>query len=132
MDKLQGLLDRLVAAGAPGAAAWVRDERGGLRAASGLADLSTGRPMGPELHFRAGSVTKSFVATVVLQLVAEGRLALSDTLEGRLPGVLPYGDQVTIGQLLNHTGGVPTTRRPSNARCTGPRRDTSAPGPHRR
>jgi CubicO group peptidase (beta-lactamase class C family) len=62
MDELQGPLDRLVAAGAPGAAALVRDERGGVRAASGLADLDTGRPMGPELHFRAGSMTKSFVA----------------------------------------------------------------------
>jgi len=48
--------------------------------------------MGPELHFRAGSLTKSFVAAVVLRLVAEGRLGLSDTLERRLPGILPYGD----------------------------------------
>jgi D-alanyl-D-alanine carboxypeptidase len=112
MEELQGLLDRLVAAGAPGAAARVQDEHGGLQAASGVADLSTGRPMGPELHFRAGSVTKSFVAAVVLRLVAEGRLALSDTLERRLPGTLPYGDQVTIRQLLNHTSGVPHNAAP--------------------
>ena len=39
MDELQGPLDRLVAAGAPGAAALVRDEGGTVRAASGLADL---------------------------------------------------------------------------------------------
>jgi D-alanyl-D-alanine carboxypeptidase len=44
---------------------------------------------------------------VVLQLVAEGRLSLSDTVARWLPGILPYGDQVTIRQLLNHTSGVP-------------------------
>jgi D-alanyl-D-alanine carboxypeptidase len=47
------------------------------------------------------------VATLVLQLVAEGRLSLSDTVDRWLPGILPYGDQVTVRQLLNHTGGVP-------------------------
>jgi D-alanyl-D-alanine carboxypeptidase len=105
--ELQQLLDQIVAAGAPGAAAWVRDEHGVLTATSGVADLRTGRPMRADLHYRAGSVTKSLVATVVLQLVAEGRLSLQDTVEGWLPGILPYGDQVTIEQLLRHTGGVP-------------------------
>ena len=105
--ELQQLLDQLVAAGVPGAAAWVRDERGVVQAASGVADLRTGRPMRVGLHYRVGSVTKSFVATVVLQLVAEGRLSLADTVERWLPGILPYGDRVTIRQLLNHTSGVP-------------------------
>jgi D-alanyl-D-alanine carboxypeptidase len=105
--ELQRLLDQIVAAGAPGAAARVKDEDGVEQAASGVADLRTGRPMQPGLNYRAGSVTKPFVATVVLQLVAEGRLSLSDTVERWLPGILPYGDQVTIRQLLNHTSGVP-------------------------
>lgn len=107
MEELRRLLDRLVAAGAPGAAGWVQDDSGGRRDAGGLADLRSGRPMRPELHFRAGSLTKSLVATVVLQLVAEGRLSLDDSLQRRLPGTLPYGEQVTIRQLLNHTSGVP-------------------------
>ena len=107
MKELQRLLDRLVVAGAPGAVGWVLDEGGARRAASGVADLRTGRPMRPELHFRAGSLTKSFVATVVVQLVAEGRLSLDDTVQRWLPGILPYGEQVTIRQLLNHTSGVP-------------------------
>lgn len=105
--ELQRLLDQIVAAGAPGAAALVKVERGVQQAASGVADLRTGRRMQPGLTYRAGSVTKPFVATVVLQLVAEGRLSLSDTVERWLPGILPYGDQVTIRQLLNHTSGVP-------------------------
>ena len=107
LEQVQGLSDGLVAAGAPGAAAWVQDDHGSLQATGGLADLDTGRPMKARLHFRAGSLTKSFVAAVVLQLVTEGRLSLADTLERWLPGILPYGDQVTIRQLLGHTSGVP-------------------------
>ncbi len=93
MEEVQRLLDQLVAAGAPGA------PRGST--------TSTAVSMRPGLHFRAGSLTKSLVATVVLQLVAEGRLSLSDALERWLPAILPYGDRVTIHQLLNHTSGVP-------------------------
>ena len=105
--QLRRLLNQIVAAGAPGAAARVRDEHGVTQAASGVADLRNSRPMRPGLHYRVGSVTKPFVATVVLQLVAEGRLSLQDTVERWLPGILPYGDQVTIRQLLSHTSGVP-------------------------
>ena len=105
--ELRRLLDQLVAAGAPGAAALVRDGHAVKQAASGLADLHSGRRMRSGLNYRAGSVTKPLVATVVLQLVAEGKLSLSDTVERWLPGILPYGDQVTIRQLLNHTSGVP-------------------------
>jgi D-alanyl-D-alanine carboxypeptidase len=85
----------------------VQGDGGPRQAASGVADLRTGRPMRPGLHFRAGSLTKSLVATVVLLLVAEGRLSLQDTLQRWLPGILPYGEQVTIRQLLDHTSGVP-------------------------
>jgi D-alanyl-D-alanine carboxypeptidase len=105
--ELRGLLDQVVAAGAPGAAALVKDGHATQQAASGLADLRSGRPMRPGLTYRAGSVTKPVVATVVLQLVAEGRLSLSHTVARWLPGILPYGDQVTVRQLLNHTSGVP-------------------------
>ena len=66
----------------------------------------------PGCHYRAGSVTKPFVATVTLQLAGEGRLSLSDTLERWLPGILPYGDQVTIRELLNRTSGVPDSPVP--------------------
>jgi D-alanyl-D-alanine carboxypeptidase len=105
--ELRRLLDPVVAAGAPGAAARVRGDHRVTQAASGVADLRSGRRMRPGLNYRVGSVTKPFVATVVLQLVAEGRLSLSDTVERWLPGILPYGDRVTVRQLLNHTSGVP-------------------------
>lgn len=105
--ELRQLLDQVVAAGAPGVAARVVDERGVTQAASGVADQQTGRRMRPGLNYRIGSITKSYVATVVLQLVAEGRLSLDDTVERWLPGILPYGEQVTVRQLLNHTSGIP-------------------------
>ena len=50
------------------------------------------------------------MATVALQLVAEGKLSLSDTVERRLPGLLPYGQHVTLRQLLNLTSGVPNNQ----------------------
>ena len=127
--ELQRLMDQMVAAGAPGVVALVNDGRSGRvgdgdegwdrdgherrhgdgvwTGASGVADLRTRRPMRPGDRFRAGYLTVPFVATVVLQLVGEGRLSLSDTVERWLPGVLPYGDQITVRQLLNHTSGVP-------------------------
>jgi D-alanyl-D-alanine carboxypeptidase len=96
-------LDRVVAAGAPGVVALA----GGRTSTAGVADLRTGRPMRADDRLRIGSVTKSFTAVVALQLVGEGRLGLDDTVERRLPGVLPYGDRVTLRQLLEHTSGVP-------------------------
>ena len=57
-------------------------------------------------RWRIGGVTKSFTATVVLQLVAEDKLALSDTLEKWLPGVISNGRAISIRQLLNHTSGI--------------------------
>ncbi|HEX8630903.1 MAG TPA: serine hydrolase domain-containing protein, partial [Catenuloplanes sp.] len=61
----------------------------------------------PDLTFRAGSVTKPMVATVVLQLVGEGKLSLSDTVAKWLPGILPYGEQVTVRHLLTMSSGIP-------------------------
>jgi D-alanyl-D-alanine carboxypeptidase len=100
-------LDKLVAAGAPGAVALVNDGRTMRVQAAGLANKRTGRPMRPGDRFRAGSITKSFVATVALQLVAEDKLSLDDTVERWLPGILSYGDRVTVRQLLNMTAGIP-------------------------
>jgi D-alanyl-D-alanine carboxypeptidase len=57
-------------------------------------------------RFRVGSVTKTFTATIVLQLVAEGRVRLSDALERYLPGIVPGGKRITIRQLLNHRSGL--------------------------
>jgi D-alanyl-D-alanine carboxypeptidase len=57
---------------------------------------------------RIGSITKVFVATVLLQLVAEGRVELDAPVHRVLPGLLPAGfTAVTVAHLLNHTSGLP-------------------------
>lgn len=105
-QELQGLLDRAVTAGTVGVAALVDDGRGTWVGTSGLADVETGTKVGGKDRFRVGSVTKTFVATVVLQLVAEGKLDLDAPVSTRLPGVVAGGDAITIRQLLNHTSGL--------------------------
>jgi D-alanyl-D-alanine carboxypeptidase len=61
-------------------------------------------------HFRAGSITKTFIATVVLQLAAEHRLSLSDTVEEHLPGLVHGagndGRALTLRSLLTQTSGL--------------------------
>jgi D-alanyl-D-alanine carboxypeptidase len=96
---VESQLQDVVDAGAPAAVALVNDGHMIRLHAAGAAK--------PTDRFRAGSITKSFVSTVALQLVGEGRLSLSDTVERWLPGILPYGDHVTVHQLLQLTSGVP-------------------------
>ncbi|MGG2065455.1 serine hydrolase domain-containing protein [Bacillus sp. S14(2024)] len=78
--------------------------------AAGVANLSTKKPMKTDFRFRVGSVTKTFTATVVLQLAGENRLNLDAPLEKWLPGVIQGngydGKQITIRQILNHTSGI--------------------------
>ncbi|MFB6892182.1 serine hydrolase domain-containing protein [Kitasatospora sp. NPDC056327] len=76
------------------------------RDAAGVTDLDTNRPARADGYFRIGSVTKTFVATVVLQLAEEGRLRLDDSVQKLLPGTVPGGDAITLRQLLNHTSGL--------------------------
>ncbi|MGW4380428.1 serine hydrolase domain-containing protein [Kitasatospora sp. NPDC004531] len=103
----QGLDALTTRAGASGAVAEVRDHgRTVWRGTSGVADLATGQPAPVEGEFRAGSVTKTFVATVLLQLVAEQRLGLEDPIERHLPGLVPNGAGITVRQVMNHTAGL--------------------------
>ncbi|MFE7563203.1 serine hydrolase domain-containing protein [Kitasatospora sp. NPDC057500] len=83
-----------------------QDGRRIWRGAAGTSDLATGQPVRPDGRFRIGSVTKAFVSTVALQLVAEGRLRLDDPVERYLPGVVPNGGAISVRQLLNHTSGL--------------------------
>jgi D-alanyl-D-alanine carboxypeptidase len=104
--KLQRQLNQIVARGAPGAVAYVRDARGTWRGASGFADRERRARMTPSHAFRIGSITKSFVAALALELVADRKLALDDTVEEWLPGVVPNGSNITLRHLLNHTSGI--------------------------
>jgi D-alanyl-D-alanine carboxypeptidase len=103
---LQRDVDTLVAAGAPGAILVARDGSRTVRLAGGLADVAHKRSMDSADRFRIASLTKSYVATVALQLVGEGKLSLDDSVERRLPSVVPNGAKITIRQLLGHTSGL--------------------------
>ncbi|MDV7767560.1 serine hydrolase domain-containing protein [Peribacillus sp. CSMR9] len=87
--------------------------------ATGVANLSTKKPMETDYRFRIGSVTKTFTATVVLQLAGENRLNLDDSIEKWLPGVIQgngyNGNQITIRQILNHTSGIAEYSRSKDA-----------------
>jgi D-alanyl-D-alanine carboxypeptidase len=106
MTTLQHDLDAIVAGGLPSAQVEVRDDGRVTRAGSGTARADGNVPVDPAGAFRAGSVTKTFVATVVLQLVAEHRLRLDDHVDRWLPGLLPDHGQITVRELLNHTSGL--------------------------
>jgi D-alanyl-D-alanine carboxypeptidase len=100
-------LDRLVAAGVPGAVVFVRDGSQSFTLARGVADVATGAPMEADTRFRVASITKSFVAAVVLQLVDEGRLSLDERVDTAVPHLLPRADAaITVRELLRHTSGL--------------------------
>lgn len=75
------------------------------------ADPITERAADGKEHSRIGSNTKSWVATVVLQLVSEGKLRLDDAVSTHLPNLIATkqydGRKITIRQLLQHTSGLP-------------------------
>ncbi|MFI0424489.1 serine hydrolase domain-containing protein [Spongiactinospora sp. 9N601] len=109
--QVQKALDQAVSdGGVPGMVAEVHDRRGRWFGSAGVADTRTGRKRVPHERFRIGSAAKAFTATVVLQLEAEGKLSLDDTVNKWLPGLVKGngndGDKITIRHLLNHTSGI--------------------------
>jgi D-alanyl-D-alanine carboxypeptidase len=104
---LQPELDALTAAGVPGAVLVVDDPQADpITVVSGVADTESGRPVRAEDRFRIGSLTKPYVAVVVLQLAEEGTVSLDDTVEKWLPGLVPDGKQITVRDLLGHRSGL--------------------------
>jgi D-alanyl-D-alanine carboxypeptidase len=101
MRALQKLADRN-----SGAVAIVVTPEGTWKGAVGWADSHAKRRADPQDRFAIESTTKTFVATVVLQLVGEGRLTLHDTVQHWLPGLLAARPPVTVEQLLSHTSGL--------------------------
>jgi D-alanyl-D-alanine carboxypeptidase len=73
----------------------------------GVADVVRPRPIDARDRFRIGSVTKTYVAALVLQLVAEGTLTLADPVERWLPDAVPPGGTITVEMLLRMRSGLP-------------------------
>jgi D-alanyl-D-alanine carboxypeptidase len=102
---VESALTSVIDAGAPGVVAQVWGGRSWAEA-KGFANLRQRVPMRPDDRFRIASLTKTYVAAVLLQLAAEGRLGLDDPVARYLPGLLRDGGQITVRQLLNHTSGL--------------------------
>jgi D-alanyl-D-alanine carboxypeptidase len=91
----------------PGVLIGVWDGNGGsFVRAFGYSDLATERPMTPADHFRIGSNTKTFVVSVILQLIAEKKLSLDDPVSRFPLGVnVPNGGKITVRELCNMRSG---------------------------
>ena len=98
------------AAGVPGAVLGVWADGRETVHACGVLSTRTGVEVTPDSVFQIGSITKTWTATMVAQLVDEGRLSYDATVADVLPGVRlgvdDRSDRVTVRHLLTHTSGI--------------------------
>ncbi|WP_067983398.1 serine hydrolase domain-containing protein [Nocardia caishijiensis] len=116
LDSVRADLAELIGSGAVGAVATITDNGATAVVTAGVTDLVEGAPIPDDRaqHVRVGSITKTFTAAIVLQLVEEGLVVLDAPVERYLPGLL-RGDGVdanaiTVRQLLGHRSGLPLPR----------------------
>ena len=107
-EALKNAIDNVHRAGIPGVFAEVRGGDQVWRGAAGVADVSTGRPVSPDMRHRVGSISKTFTAAAVLQQVKNGQVALDTPIGHYLPQLVPgeRGNTITVRMLLNHTSGL--------------------------
>ena len=131
--ELQSEIPQVMEANAiPGAVVLIRSrDQGNWSSAFGTKAIDSDEPIAIDDYFRIGSNTKTMTATVILQLVQEGKLSLDDPLSKYVAG-FPNGDQITIGELAEMRSGldaytsVPrTTRRSTTIRRRHGRRRSS-------
>ncbi|HEY6386614.1 MAG TPA: serine hydrolase domain-containing protein [Candidatus Acidoferrum sp.] len=93
---------------APGFAVLVRkDGRTLFEKGYGVRDLRTHAKINQYTNFRLASFTKQFTAMAIMLLVYDGKLRYDQSLSEIFPDFPPYGKNITIRNLLNHTGGLP-------------------------
>ncbi|MBF6170798.1 serine hydrolase domain-containing protein [Nocardia blacklockiae] len=113
VETVRGDLDELLRAGAVGALATLSDGGRPVTVTAGVANVGTGQPIpvDPPQYVRVGSISKSFVAVLVMQLVDAGKVALDAPVDTYLPGLLTGdgvdGRVITVRQLLSHRSGLP-------------------------
>lgn len=107
VERLQeAALDAMEATLSPGLTLAVEQDEGcNVALAVGMADLEAELELQPGDVMRVGSITKTFTAAVILQLVEEGVLSLDDTIDRWWPS-FPNADRITLRHLLAHTSGV--------------------------
>ncbi|MBD0746639.1 serine hydrolase [Streptomyces sp. CBMA152] len=112
----KAVLSAFQAEGGPGAGLYAGNGNGTWSLSVGTGTTNATLPIQPADRFRIGSQTKAFTASVVMQLVDEGKVSLGAPIEQYLPGVVAGnghdGNAITIRQLLQHTSGIPTNGNP--------------------
>lgn len=103
--ELQKAIEEIVDSGFVGVSLRVHDERGEWVGSAGAAELGGAAKPPANGHVRIGSNTKTFTATLVLQLVAEGKVGLDTPAADYLPG-FGLDERITVRMLLQHTSGV--------------------------
>jgi D-alanyl-D-alanine carboxypeptidase len=96
----------LVKTGAPGAIVYVRTPTGTRAGVAGFADRDAHVSMRAADRYRIASVSKAFVSVLILQLEAEGKLAIDEPVAKYLPGIVPNGGAISLRELMNHTSGL--------------------------
>ncbi|MFQ6392473.1 serine hydrolase domain-containing protein [Nocardia sp. KC 131] len=110
---VQAEIDRMVESGVAGAIATVTENGETVVLTSGVTDRETRAPIpaAPPQQTRIGSISKTFLASVVLQLVAEDKIRLDEPIDTYLPGLLVGdgvdGRAITVRQILRHQSGLP-------------------------
>lgn len=116
---VQADIDGIVASGVTGAIATVTDSGKTVVLTSGVADIATRAaiPSVPAQQVRIGSISKTFTSSIVLQLVAEGKVRLDEPVDTYLPGLLTGdgidGRRITVRQILRHQSGLPEVTKDS-------------------
>ncbi|MFC5581697.1 serine hydrolase domain-containing protein [Rhodanobacter terrae] len=91
----------------PGASLLVlKDGKPLIRRGYGLANLEQHEQASPATNYRLASVTKQFTAAAILLLAQDGKLKLDDSIRHWLPSLPANADEVTLRELLSHTGGL--------------------------
>ncbi|WP_329121938.1 serine hydrolase domain-containing protein [Streptomyces sp. NBC_01353] len=103
--ELQKAIQEIVDSGFAGVQLRVHDERGEWVGSAGVCKLGESAKPATDGRFRIGSTTKTFTATVVLQLVAEGRIGLDSPADDYLPR-FGLDRRITVRMLLQHTSGL--------------------------
>ena len=96
--------------GAPGLTLALANREGLIRVSTyGYADTKAGMKVAPETMFEIGSISKSFVGLLLLQLRDEGKLELNKPIAEYLPWLKINSkfQAITTHHILSHTGGLP-------------------------
>jgi D-alanyl-D-alanine carboxypeptidase len=107
-DRLQEALEQTGQAHGPGLFGLVTEAGHEVFAgATGRATLHDERPIDASDRLRIGSITKTFVTVLALQLLDDGAFGWDDSVERWLPGMVPDGERTTVGHLLRMRSGLP-------------------------